>query len=211
MSNISTRRTLYDVTNQLKATEMISIRQQVQIGIQRRDVQFLKQIFQKFQDTDSNLILKENLRSILTYLGLEGSETDIEEIFFTVDTNADGGLDFNEFQRAVSRPSSVEQWAGELPLAQLVADSMPRIKGQDPLRVVSEATEEQLENSCLAVAEVLLKLLQDKVSTLKDLYRIQEQAKPNLAAAKFEVSKISSGQMKDYYAGLAGRIGRTIS
>ena len=88
---------------------------------------------------------------------------------------------------------------------------MPRIKGQDPLRVVSEATEEQLENSCLAVAEVLLKLLQDKVSTLKDLYRIQEQAKPNLAAAKFEVSKISSGQMKDYYAGLAGRIGRTIS
>ena len=188
-------------------TAISDFRRQVEQGMRRRNQNILKAIFNYYQDLEIKLVLKENLPSALADLGIEVDETELDEILFSIDAKGDVGLDFDEFQRAVSRPSSVEQWFGELPLAQMVADAMPRVKGMNPLRALSTATVEQLESSCLAFSEGLLKLMKNKISSLKDLYISQDLAESNLVAAKFELSKMSVGKIEDFYAGLGTRIG----
>ena len=183
------------------------LRKQVADGMLRRDDGHLKAVFEKHKDPSSELVPRENLRAALAALDVEVDEKDLEEILFSSDSHASGGLDLEDFKRAVRRPLMVQQWAGDLPLAQMVADAMPRAKGLDPLRAVSKATAAVLRDACQALSEGLLKVLEVQVAELKTIFDIQDEAKSNAAAAKFEHTKMSAGDIVDFYAGLGNRIG----
>ena len=49
------------------------------------------------------------------------------ELGLSSDLNKDGGLDLQEFSLFVKKPSPIEEWAGTLPLAQMVADALPTL------------------------------------------------------------------------------------
>jgi hypothetical protein len=77
-------------------------------------------------------------------LDLEVTYKEAESLYDEFDTDNIKGLDLNEFVLLVKWQPRLDEWAYSLPLAEVVADSLPRKFRLDPLRVLSQMTSDDL-------------------------------------------------------------------
>jgi hypothetical protein len=194
------------------------IRKRVAKGFERRNIEFVRETFDSHKGKDSEVISASSLAPALVDLGVLINATELDEILKvrssgTRDLNDDGGLNFREFTSLVCTPSPIEEWITELPLSQIVADAMPVQNASadclitDQLRHLSQATSKQLEESCDVIKEFLFKILQEKLSLLKEAYANLDSQTTANSNSKFQISKMSVGNIADFHEGLAQRIG----
>jgi hypothetical protein len=162
-------------------------------------------------DLASTFIPKAQLREALSELDLEVTDEESANLFDEFDTDKGDGIELHEFESLLRKPRRPEDWARSLPLAELVADSLPRRQGEDPLRVLSEVTEEELIAMCHATYFGLERIMRQAIVELKAGFRANDSRKQlacGNAGSKFNVVPISCGKILDFHAGLDARIGK---
>jgi hypothetical protein len=184
---------------------------QIDEGFKRRNIKFLETTFESYKDPNTGYIVASSLESALSKLGMKFHPADVAELYTSRGLNADGGLNFQDFCSVVHMPSQIEEWVSELPLSQLVADAMPRTAcpSKDQLRHLSSTTQQQLEVSCGVITERLVKILEEHLAVLKEMYaKLDSKAEDdNHASEKFQVIKMNAGNIVNFHEGLAARIG----
>ncbi len=136
-----------------------------------------------------------------------------------MDLDENGGLDYEEFKRAaIQPPTQLEQWASMLPIAGLLARSLPVSAGpgDQPLRDFSRLDEDTISTAVDVFSWGLKRLLLREQATLMQVFKnVDEKASAAKDEAvsvvtKFKTFKMSTGKVADYYVGLAGRIGKSL-
>ena len=130
------------------------------------------------------------------------------------DMDKNGGLDFEEFRRALMKPpTKLEQWVDTLPLAGMLASCFILPEGGDQLHEVSLLSAENLNAIAEAYAHGLKKVLMDAQINLKEtLDSMETKAKESAGgeSSKYKTFKMSTGSVPHYIEGLTGRIGNFI-
>ena len=136
------------------------------------------------------------------------------QLFAELDVDRNGGLDFDEFVRAVRHPSDIETWCATLPLAKLLASCLESVKGSDespdPIReMVSTLSSADAEKFAGEFYGGLRRLLEEKARELERWYK--ELDKKAAEASDGSNSKytfdISAGSAENFHAGLNDRVG----
>jgi hypothetical protein len=211
--------------------------------LERQGDNFLKGVFDKFAERSTRtgddefleppdngsisgstlkfkaLVKTDGLQAALLELGVHLKREKVEELMTLMDLNENGGLDFEEFQRAVQQqPTELEQWAGMLPLAGMLARSLPVSggPGDQPLRDFSRLGDDDLDTAVQVFSEGLKLLLSSARASSRQMFdstdkKALEAAKDLAdgvsAASKFKTFKMRTGTVKDYHNGLTIRIG----
>jgi len=199
--------------NLMYSVEKSKINQKVDSGFRKRNVECLKQVFEKYWEEDVPVISKENLKSALEEFDIFiKDDEELDEFLETMDTSGDGVLDFEEFKRAVQYPGPIEQWAKTLPLAQLLSNAVPVQEDVDALRAVSRLSSADIELTCTAFAYGLKRIITEHVQSLRSSFEVRDlkAAHPDYQAAKFEVFTLSCGKIKDFHKGISGRVGELL-
>jgi hypothetical protein len=100
------------------------------------------------------LIRTDGLKDALLELGVQMKREKVEALMAVMDLDENGGLDFDEFKRAVQQPlTQLEQWASMLPLAGVLARSLPVSGGQgdQSLRDFSRLGEDEINAAVVVV------------------------------------------------------------
>jgi hypothetical protein len=183
----------------------------VETGFKRRDDSHIKRICELYKDPGSGLIPKENLRDALKDLGIAVRKEDVDNLFLEVDLNNDGGVDLLEFTRALQITSAIEQWAGSLPLSQMLSDAilgMEDKEAPDPLRKLSQITADYVGQVCDVFKKGLNKVVLEAIDALRKSFEEMDKLEAkNDAAEKFQVIKMSVGSVEHFHQGLAARLG----
>lgn len=197
---------------------LAKLKAQIQAGFNRRDKEYLLATFNKFNSNKTDkLITASSLSAALKDMGIAVEQEEIEELLLSNDINNDGGLDLDEFSSLVSAlsESPALEWARSLPLAEIVLDGLPKTdhdgcKNKDRLRNLCNVSERELEVSCTAIMEGLLKTLKENLAVVKKAYDLldSKKAADQSASAKFQIIKISVGKIEDFHNGIAARIGK---
>ncbi len=101
-------------------------------------------------------------------LDLEVTDKEAESLYDEFDTDNIEGLDLNEFILLVKWQPRLE--AHSLPLAEVVADSLPRKLRLDPLRMLSQMTSDDLSASLEALHLGFQRMLQQAHADLKEAF-----------------------------------------
>ena len=180
---------------------------------------FLKGVFDKFADVSILIpgskptIKTEGLQHALLELGVHMAREKVEALVTAMDIDESGSLDFEEFKLAVQQqPTQLEQWASMLPLAGMLARSLPVSGGQGDisLREFSKLEENEVNTAVEVFSEGLRRLLMQAKDTLRQMFNnVDKRASEaeNSAVAKFKSFKMSTGKVADYHRGLSSRIG----
>eukprot|EP00291_Cryptomonas_curvata_P027813 CAMPEP_0172212760 /NCGR_PEP_ID=MMETSP1050-20130122/37213_1 /TAXON_ID=233186 /ORGANISM="Cryptomonas curvata, Strain CCAP979/52" /LENGTH=288 /DNA_ID=CAMNT_0012893511 /DNA_START=614 /DNA_END=1477 /DNA_ORIENTATION=+ len=136
-----------------------------------------------------------------------------------MDLDEKGGLDYEEFKQAVAQlPTQLEKWASMLPLAGMLASSLPirGSEGDQALRDFSRLRDEEIETAAEAFKVGLRRLLLEEKAAMRLIFdnvdsKASEAAKASAkgvsAVSKFKTFKMSTGTVADYHSGLSSRIG----
>ena len=191
------------------------IKWQIKTGFQRRDRKQVERVFNTVCDKRGCLKLrKEDFVSELEVLGafVESYKSQCE----SESQSNDSTIGLEEFVTAVQAPRPMEQWTRSLPLAELLADCLPRCDKGDLLEEVSKLSTEELLVAAEAFKEELIEILMRETKRLKDLHtidvnaRAQESCLTSEKADKFVVESVSElrwGTIDDFHKGLSSRIG----
>ncbi len=186
------------------------IQARVEVFFNLRDASYVSELFNKHADSATNLMAADSIRNALREIGVQLTADEAVVVFETFDTDENGGLDLQEFMKAIKYPSKVEQWVETLPLSKLLAQCLSFKEGDDPLREVSSLSSDEVRVSVTAYTESLQTILSDAVGELKKCYaemdRLAKQS-ANDAGSKFQTFKMSSGGVEDFHNGLQGRVG----
>ena len=207
---------LFLCTDKSIVEEIIKI--QIDRGIQRRDQQETAKVFDKYAETVGSIrhIPVRNLRSALQELDilLPGKDQDIEqEIIEKLDANKNGKIERNEFIDAVlASCAPLEEWAKSWQLAQLLADSIPRLddengQSKDHLSILASLSDEHLGLVVSGFAYGLEKILKAECKKLREVLGKLQDTIENSKAEKFEVREMRCGKIEHFHEGLAARIG----
>ena len=212
-----------DFDNQKKSAMEEALVMAVHAYLDRQGDFFLRGIFNEFSEFSAEsteaCIKADALHDALHKLNVHLSKEKEEELMAMMDLDENGGLDYDEFKRAVAQPpTQLEQWASMLPLAGLLAKSLPITSGQgdQPLRDFSRLSVEEIDTTVNAFRVGLRRLLLEAKTTTKHMFanvdkKAVEAAKDSAdgisAVSKFKSFKMSTGKVADYYNGLACRIG----
>jgi Ca2+-binding EF-hand superfamily protein len=194
----------------MPATSLPSIlRIQIHEGFKRRDLKVLRSTFDSHKT--GCVISASSLRDALKKLGIHVVEAEVDTLLKSSDAD-DDGLDFDEFSKLVSRSSPVLDFLRSLPLAELVFDGLPKedgCAGEDQLRKLVSISPKELEVSVQAITEGLLTMLNKSFAALKEAYDLLDSkaAANDTASAKFEMTPMSVGTIKNFHDGIAVRIG----
>ncbi len=145
-------------------------------------------------------------------VGIQLTAEEASVLFETFDTDENGGLDLQEFTKAIKYPSKVEQWVDSLPLSKLFAHCLSFKEGYDSLREVSRLSSDELRASMNAYCESLQIILPDAVGQLKKCFAQMDRVAAESASeagSKFQTFKMSSGKVEDFHIGLQGRVGES--
>jgi hypothetical protein len=166
------------------------------------------------RNMDSLVVFPAELQSALSDLGMQIDLVEAAVIVSSMDLDENGGMDFEEFRRAVERPpTQLEQWAATLQLPGMLAaclsDDADNESGVKSLRQLSTLSEERLDAAATAFSESLHQLLVKAQAQLRDMFAMVDAkaAEDGGSASKFTTFKMSTGGVADYFQGLAGRIG----
>jgi hypothetical protein len=167
-------------------------------------------IFKKYANPDTNLITDDAMNSALRELGVQLTPDEAAAVFEEADTDENGGLDLQEFIKAINHPSKVQQWVETLPLSSLLAHCLSFKGGDssDPLREVSRLSAHELRASAQAYCENLQTVLADAVRELKKCHDAMDAlTASSVSNSKFQTPKMSAGSVEEFYQGLFGRVG----
>ena len=183
----------------------------------------LRGIFDKFcvtsNDSQSPALIKAaGLHDALLKLGAPLSREKVEQLVVNMDLDEKGGLDYEEFKQAVTQePTQLENWASMLPLAGMLASSLPVSgnKGDQALRDFSRLRDEDIEIAVEAFTVGLRRLLGEEKAAMGQIFdNIDRKARAAMglangvsAVSKFKCFKMSTGKVADYHNGLSRRIG----
>jgi hypothetical protein len=168
---------------------------------------------------NKSFVRTDGLQRALLELGVQMKREKVEELIVAMDLDENGGLDFEEFKRAVQQPpTQLEQWASMLPLAGMLARSLPVSAGpgDQPLRGFSRLDEHEIDTAVELFSGCLRLLLIKTQATLRHKFdsmdkKASEDAKDSAggfsAASKFKTFKMSTGKVSEYHDGLSSRIG----
>jgi hypothetical protein len=142
-----------------------------------------------------------------------------EELMVMMDLDENGGLDFEEFKRALQQqPTQLEQWAGMLPLAGMLARSLPVSSGQgdQPLRDFGRLADVEIDAAVEVFSKGLKLLLSTARASTRQMFDSMDkkafEAAKDLAdgvsaVSKYKTFTMSTGKVADYHEGLSSRIG----
>ena len=183
------------------------LQRQIDVGFLRRDPAYVKIIFDQYSDKYVGSIRQDKLHSALAELGVEIDVMGTEELFQEFDSDVSGGLNLEEFQQLLLKSTRLFEWSKGLPLHELLADAIPRRPGQDPLKVISELTVDDIAVTCQAMVEGLIKIVHQGSACLKQAFQAWDQRERTDGASKFNVVALSCGQIADFHLGIEERIG----
>ena len=196
-----------DVGDSTKTT-IQTLKDQVHLGFLRRNPLCVKVVFDRHCDMNSAAITAGRLNSAFAELGLDIGTERTNELLEEFDSDlSGGGLNLEGFQHLLSKSTRLNEWAKGLPLYDLLADAIPRKRGQDPLRVVSELSFEEILMTCQALQEGLIRVLQEASASLKQAFMETDSRAKSDGGSKFNVVALSCGGIHDFHAGVEERIG----
>jgi hypothetical protein len=207
--------------------------------LERQGDSFLKAVFSKFAvshpiiehsntndssiaDSKPNLepcIRAGGLQAALLELGVHLDSSKVDALMLMMDLDENGDLDFEEFKRAVQQqPTELEKWASMLPLAGMLARSLPVSggAGDQSLRDFSRLGDDEIDTAVQVFAQGLkLLLISARASSRlmfdstdkKAFEAAKDLADGVSAVSKFKTFKMSTGTVEHYHEGLTSRIG----
>jgi hypothetical protein len=162
----------------------------------------------------SKILPRSDLRKALMDLDLEVTDEEAEALYLEFDTDNAEGLDVDEFILMVKQPSRLDEWARSLPLAKVVAHSLPRKLGVDPLQVLSSMTAEDLSASLDAMHLRFQRLITQAHAELQAVFKAndaRQQLGTGEGGSKFSVIAMSCCTKSDFHSGVEARIGAPLS
>ncbi len=174
----------------------------------------VEQVFVTYARDLKGTISLDHFKAALRDLPLF-SENDHDRMFKEADINKDSKLDFEEFSRAVSLPSKLEQYLSTLPLAKLLAFCLKSadesiVESSDPVRAVSKLSPDALEMGAAIFHAGLKRLLDDLKSKLRECYDELERKAVQGTNAKFQTFSMSCGTLEDFANGMSDRVGEPV-
>jgi hypothetical protein len=208
----------------------------VRVYLERQGHDFLQRLFNQFAELvsmpgDTSLLeglgnSKSKIKAMLKPTGLQkallelGVQMDygqVEKLFASNDLDDKGGLDFEEFKRAVLQPATpLEQWVAMLPINGMLARSFPIRDGpgDQTLRNVSRLGTDGIHATVDAFSAALRRVLLEAQVNLQQMFgRVDDKAAEAAmegavtAVSKFKTFKMSTGTVKDYVEGISSRVG----
>ncbi len=162
------------------------------------------------------MLKPSGLQKALQELGVQMDSDAVGKLFVSMDLDENGGLDFEEFKRAVQQPvTPLEQWVAMLPINGMLSRSFPVCggPGDQVLRSISKLGADEIHATVDVFSRALLGLLLEARSNLQQMFRrIDEKAAEAAkgsggAVAKFKTFKMRTGTVEDYVGGISGRVG----
>ena len=132
------------------------------------------------------------------------SVKEVESLFNEFDSDNSDGLSQEEFCRMLQKLRPVHEWAKSLPIAEVLVDSLPRKANQQPLKIVSELTDDEISVVCMVFARGVERILQESRTSLMQAFQIDRGAE---TGSKFNMVPVSCGNIDDFHQGLEQRIG----
>ena len=184
----------------------------------RRDKQYLEALFHKHKHPDTGCLTIEQLSTVLDELAFEPlSESEMISTAFESNLQrVEGVLSLDQFQYFMlnhQRQGPIELWAQGLPLAQLVSDSFPILKGVEPLVMVSTLSSNEIEAVSAVFQQGFKKTLTKYIKELKEGLSATEQVKAvrsqNYSQSKYSsISTMACGDISAFFEGLGTRVGK---
>jgi hypothetical protein len=146
-------------------------------------------------------------------VGLITSEDEMQRYKRILRLNHADRLTYNAFKEIARSPSPLEEWVkSSIKFSRILTDALPKKKGQDYLRLISNMTREEInsvvEKTCAQVKSDLGRWATDLKRIFEDMDASQGC---NSSAAhfsnKFQVAQMRGGTIHDFYSGLDERIG----
>ena len=179
-----------------------------------RDKVYVQSVFERHADTASGKVSAANFAVALQDISQEYKGGDISKLFEEADIDLDGSVDLEEFSRIIVKPTELEKWSKNLPLAKLLAYCLESVDAthpsMDPLRIVSSIGPEALETIANGFSDGLKKLLSEEIKQLKDCFVALERKAvedSDGSSEKFVTFSMSAGKVEDFHKGLTNRVG----
>ena len=187
------------------------VQRKVKLFFERHDDDQIKRSFERHKDAATGLILRQSFEPALRAFGVVLTRAEADTLFLTLDLDNNCGLDLEEYKRALGVPTGLEQWARTLPLAELLAASMPvGDNTEDALRDVGCFGAAELDVATAGFSEGLQRILVEQRESLKRSFEELDRkamARNAGSSAKFATFKLSYGTTEDFHKGLQERIG----
>ena len=127
------------------------------------------------------------------------------------DLDGDGKIDYEEFKRALSSSSELEQWAASLPLAQLLASCIPIQSSGNLTKDLSTLTDEEANAALDAFGRSAKRVVLGQLCKLREAYEEVQKKILRESGANFETTTMSSDSIKSFHIALQDRIGAPFS
>jgi hypothetical protein len=203
---------LFNARDSNDEAECSEISNRIDEGVRRREKEFVRAIFDLHKDKKTGVIPTGSLEMALADLAIHSHLKEVVQVFQSRRLKEDSGLDFDEFYSLLTTSSSIEEWVRALPLAELVADALPRddsCTDRDQLCKLSNISSDQLERCCRVVMKHLEKILRKQLEILKEAKEVSDNHS-NENQDKFQMHQaveMRVGNIGDFHEGLAKRVG----
>ena len=198
----------------LKESTLNATQQQVQASVraylQSQNEKFVETIYKKYAVDDASMIKADKLPTALNEFNIILTDEEAEAFMTSMDTDNNGGLDLQEFKRALIRPSTeVEQFVKTLPISGTLACCLATQGAAEPLKALCALSRDQLKGRMEAFMPIFLhNVLEPELDKLKELLKAREAEEAGGYGSKFAGFCMNAGLISHYYEGPYKRIGR---
>ena len=182
-------------------------------GKNRRNEQFLRDIFTRHKDATGGLSGQNLIQALLDAdaPNIPTSDQDVVDIIKQFDANSNKTLEFCEFQQVVNEPDELQLWLSEkqLPLA---ADALRALigRGSEQLKKMSQLSPADIDHAAAATCSIMPGMLKELHQELQGAFAIQTQIEADMKTdpSKFNnFQKMACGNVSNFHQGLTGRVG----
>ncbi len=181
-------------------------------GTRRRDSQFPREIFERYQDGTGRLPATKLIAALTEADApvIPDSDAAAAATIARFDCNNNGLMEFSEFERAMHLPDELALYFQEKQMPTL-ADALRALvgRGSDQLLRVSQLPPGDMHAAsaavCASIADEAKSLHEELRRSFDAQFEIQVQMDAD--AGKFNVVKMACGSIVDFHSGLAGRVG----
>jgi hypothetical protein len=191
------------------------IQERVDLCLSLREKQNVQDVFGRFSLANSKVIPKERLGEAMALVtATEKTIEEIDGIFESMDLNSDGGLDFEEFERACEEPCELQRWLGQIRFDRIIFDgicALPSMSSRS-LKSVSELGPAEIRDVCAGLMNGLEFTISKECASLKCAFDMMMVKNGDLVPNdKFGVaSEMESGTIEDFHKGVEQRLGTRI-
>jgi WD40 repeat protein len=182
-------------------------------GNNRRNEQFLRDIFERHKDATGGLSGQNLIQALLDAdtPNIPTSDQEVADIIKRFDANSNRTLEFGEFQQVVNEPDELQLWFSEkqLPLA---ADALRALigRGSEQLQKMSQLSPTDIDHAAAATCSIIPGMLTELHQELQGAFAIQSQLEADMKADPSKINdvyKMACGNISDFHNGLTGRVG----